>query len=301
MRTGFPALWNQKGMGVTQCEWVLVRRNVIHHNQAQHVTENREGSRSNAGGFWFSGGRHYHLGAPPGAQHNAFVHNTLFANGTESSAWGGIQHGFPGYPRIGVNRIFNNLVQQSLGASAIHVKSIPALLDANIYHAKVPLQVLWNHAAGKRTYRLSSSQGLAEFQRDTGQDIHARVAEVAFVDVGAGDFRLAPGSVAVDAGQPLTRTTTTGTGSVISVEDVSCFSAGLKTRAGKVLMEGDDIMVADTRARIIALDRNANTLTLDRPLRWQRGDSVSCAYAGSAPDVGAFESGLAETLDKPEP
>jgi len=30
MRTGFPALWNQKGMGVTQCEWVLVRRNVIH-------------------------------------------------------------------------------------------------------------------------------------------------------------------------------------------------------------------------------------------------------------------------------
>ena len=105
----------------------------------------------------------------------------------------------------------------------------------------------------------------------------------------------------MDAGQPLTRATKTGTGSEIPVEDVSCFSAGLKTRAGKVLMEGDDIMVADSRVRIIALDRNANTLTLDRPLRWQRGDSVGYAYAGSAPDVGAFESGLAETLDKPEP
>ena len=58
---------NQKGMGVTQCEWVLVRRNVIRHNQAQHVTQNREGCWGNAGGFWYSGGRHSHLGAPVGA------------------------------------------------------------------------------------------------------------------------------------------------------------------------------------------------------------------------------------------
>jgi len=290
---------NQKGMGVTQCEWVLVRRNVLHHNQAQHVTQNREGCRSNSGGFWFSGGRHNHLGAPPGGQHNAFVHNTLFANGTQISSWGGVQHGVSGYPRIGVNRIFNNVVQQSLGAFPVHVGCAGALLDANIYHAKAPLQVFWNQTDGKRTYRLSPGQRLAEYQRDTGQDVHSRVAEVTFLDAGAGDFRLAPGSAAVDAGQPLTRATKTGTGSVIPVEDVSCFSAGLKTRAGKVLKAGDEIMVADSRARIIALDRVANTLELDRPLRWQQGDSVSYAYAGAAPDVGAFESGFAETLDKP--
>jgi hypothetical protein len=290
---------NQKGMGVTQCEWVLVRRNVLHHNQAQHVTQNREGCRSNSGGFWFSGGRHNHLGAPPGGQHNAFVHNTLFANGTQISSWGGVQHGVSGYPRIGVNRIFNNVVQQSLGAFPVHVGCTAALLDANIYHAKAPLQVFWNQTDGKRTYRLSPGQGLAEYQRDTGQDVHSRVAEVALLDARAGAFRLAPGSAAVDAGQPLTRTTKTGTGSIIPVEDVSCFSAGLKTRAGKVLKAGDEIMVADSRARIIALDRVANTLELDRPLRWQQGDSVSYAYAGAAPDVGAFESGFAETLDKP--
>ena len=227
------------------------------------------------------------------------MHNTLFANGTQISSWGGVQHGVSGYPRIGVNRIFNNVVQQSLGAFPVHVGCTAALLDANIYHARAPVRVFWKRVDSKRTYELSPGQGLAEYQRDSGQDVHSRVAEVAFLDARAGDFRLASGSVAVDAGQPLTRTTKTGTGSVIPVEDVSCFSAGLKTRARKVLEAGDEIMVADSRARIIALDRSANTLELDRPLRWQQGDSVSYAYAGGAPDVGAFESGFADTLDKP--
>ncbi len=281
---------NQKGMGVTQCEWVLVRRNVIHHNQAQHVTQNRDGCRSNAGGFWYSGGRHNHLGAPPGAQHNAFVHNTLLANGTEVSTWGGIQHGLPGYPRIGVNRIFNSLVLDTLGAHAIQVGCAPALLDGNIYHGNGPVQAFWKQAEGKRTYPLSQTQGLADYQRDTGQEAHSRVVEVAFVNAPPRDFHLAARSAAMDAGQPLTRTTRAGSGAIIPVEDVSCFTAGLKTRAGKVLMPGDEIVVGKLRARISGLDRRANTLALDRPLRWQPGDPVSYAYAANGPDVGAFET-----------
>jgi len=66
-----------------------------------------------------------------------------------------------------------------------------------------------------------------------------------------------------------------------------------REQAGKVIMPGDEITVVNSRTRINALDRRAKTLTLDRPLRWQQGDFVSYAYAGKAPAVGAFESGLA--------
>jgi len=54
--------------------------------------------------------------SPPGVGHNAFEHNRLFANGTEIGSWGGTQHGVSGYPRTGLNRTCNNIVQDSLGA-----------------------------------------------------------------------------------------------------------------------------------------------------------------------------------------
>ncbi|MBC8870991.1 MAG: right-handed parallel beta-helix repeat-containing protein [Planctomycetes bacterium] len=280
---------NQKGLGVTQCQWVLARRNVICNNRAQHVTENTDGCRSNAGGFWFSGGRHTHMGAPPGAEHNAFVHNTLYGNGTPTSAWGGIQHGLSGYPRIGCNRVLNNLVQNTLGAHPVYVGCAPAVLDGNIYHSTGPFQVLWHEKGRKASYNISDAQGLAEYRQATGQDVRSLVAPVDGVRLQQGDFRLTPGSVAMDRAQPLTWTTVAGTGTKVPVEDVSCFSAGLKTRSEKVLVPGDEIMIADVRARILALDRRASQLIVDRNLQWREATPVTYTYRGEGPDVGALE------------
>ncbi len=126
---------NLKGMGASQCQWVLVRRNAIYRNQAQHAAKNAEECRRNTGAFYFSGGYHSHLGAPPGGRHNAFVHNTVFANGTPTSYWGGVMHGLEGSPRIAANRILNNLVQDNFGAYAVFVGCAPAVLNGNVYHA----------------------------------------------------------------------------------------------------------------------------------------------------------------------
>ena len=281
---------NQKGIGVTQCEWVLVRRNVIYNNQAQHATQNAEGGRANAGGFWYSGGRHAHLGAPPGAQHNAFVHNTLYGNGTPVSAWGGIQHGLPGYPRVGCNRVLNNLVQNALGAYVLYAGCTPVVLDGNLYHATAPVRALWKQGDRDTSYTLSEPQGLADYQRDTGQELHSGVTEVTFVDPAGPDFRLAPGAPATDRAQPLTRTTAGGTGTRVLVENVDCFSAGLRTRNGDVVIPGDEIMIGGSRARIRALDHNASALILEYASHWDAGAAVTYPYAGSGPDVGAFET-----------
>jgi len=44
-------------------------------------------------------------------------------------------------------------------------------------------------------------------------------------------------------------------------------------------------------ARVLKADIASNTLTLDRDLRWEKGDPVSLPYAGTNPDIGAFEHG----------
>ncbi|HJN17348.1 MAG TPA: right-handed parallel beta-helix repeat-containing protein, partial [Armatimonadota bacterium] len=129
---------NQKAMGITQCEWVIARRNFLYNNRAQHCGGDPAGCRRNAGAFWFNGGRHNNLGAPPGAQNNALVHNTMWGNGTQESVWGGIQHGINGYPRVGSNAIINNLVQNCLGAAPIFISALPGALDGNLYAAAGP-------------------------------------------------------------------------------------------------------------------------------------------------------------------
>jgi len=276
---------NQKGMGVTQGEWTIMRRNVIRDNRGQHITKDVEGRRRNAGGFWYSGGRHYHLGAPPGSRNNAFVHNTVVRNGWETSTWGGIQHGIPGYPTAEGNRFLNNLVQGNLGTHPIYVGRTPAFLDGNLYHGKQPFGALWVGPDGKATYDFADAKSRAAYQRATGQDTHSQFIESP--TDGAG--RPAAGSPAIDAGQPLTRTTTAAAGTATSVADTSCFTAGLKTRTGEVVMPGDEIMIGKTMARVVDIDRAKTILTVDKKLSWQKGDGVSYRYQGSAPDVGAFE------------
>jgi len=62
---------------------------------------------------------------PRGVQHNAFVHNTLYANGTEIGSWVSIQHGVSGYPGTGLNRICNNVLQDTRGAHTLTLDRAP--------------------------------------------------------------------------------------------------------------------------------------------------------------------------------
>jgi len=281
---------NQKGMGVTQCEWVLMRRNLIHNNQAQHVTKNVKGCRGNAGGFWYSGGRHHHLGAPPGARHNAFVHNTVYANGTQISSWGGIQHGLPGYPRIGRNRLLNNLVQGNLGAHPVYAGSVAAVLDGNLYGGPAPFRALWRTGEENAVYSLSDPQGWRDYVAATKQDGHSVFGTAVFVAPHSIDFRLVNDSPGIDGGAPLTRTTGAGSGTEVLLADVDCFSAGLDMCGGEVVIPGDEIMVGSARARVLAVDREASVLTVDREIAWEEGEPVTYTYHGAGPDVGALEA-----------
>ena len=109
-------------------------------------------------------------------------------------------------------------------------------------------------------------------------------------DVGKRDFHLRDGSPMIDAGAFLTTAVGAGTGaSELAVKDAGYFYDGFGIEGEK----GDLIQLAGSAAtaRILKIDYARHVLTLDKPLSWKRGQGVSLAYVGKAPDIGALERG----------
>jgi hypothetical protein len=124
----------------------------------------------------------------------AFVNNTLYMNDLN--------------PNIGEGQLWiqfaeNNVVTNNIfvstrngGLIASDAGNVNNVLDHNLYltpHGPDDVDITWN-GRGLFTF--------ARYQRVTGQDAHGVFADPHFVAPGA-DFRLAPGSPAIDAGSSL--------------------------------------------------------------------------------------------------
>jgi hypothetical protein len=101
------------------------------------------------------------------------------------------------------------------------------------------------------------------------------------------DLRLRPGTVYVDGGSFVAHTVRAGEGTAMPLDDVKWFffdPAGIEAPAGDVIQ-----LDGGAQARIRDVDYVARVLTLDRPLRWTKGQGVALPFAGQAPDMGAYE------------
>jgi hypothetical protein len=108
-----------------------------------------------------------------------------------------------------------------------------------------------------------------------------------FVDETNHDFHLQSGSPMIDKGAFLTRTSSAGSGTTISVTDAGWFYDGFG-----IPDEGGDVIQLEGQtqtARIVRVDFVNNTITVDQPLTWTSGQGISLSYTGSAPDLGAYE------------
>jgi hypothetical protein len=124
------------------------------------------------------------------------------------------------------------------------------------------------------------------YVKASGQDGHSITTDPLFVDPSKGDFSLFPQSPNVDSGSPLAQTTSAGSGKTISVDDARYFTDGFG------LMDGDTIRIGEATAVVSGVDHISNTIIVDRPIQWEKGDSVSYNYAGMNPDRGAKEMGV---------
>ncbi len=108
-----------------------------------------------------------------------------------------------------------------------------------------------------------------------------------FIDADANDFSLTTTSPVLDAGTFITHTNGSGSGTTIPVDDAAVFfdGFGIPEEIGDIIQfEGSQ----DTE-RILSIDYQNKTLTLDKAVTWTDGQGISLRYSGNAPAVGAFE------------
>jgi hypothetical protein len=110
------------------------------------------------------------------------------------------------------------------------------------------------------------------------------------------DTRLRSDSPMIDKAGFLTSATESGSGQELPVADVRYFfdGFGIAGEAGDLVQLAGD----SRRARIVRIDYGTSRLILDSPLAWVKGQGVTTAYAGVAPDFGSDEFGLGDGSPK---
>ncbi len=151
--------------------------------------------------------------------------------------------------------------------------------------ADVPYTVTF----GDRTSNSNPPQHPLSFWQTNHPALFVGNVEVApsFVNDVAHDYHLATGSALIDAGVFLTRVALPSGGTTLTVADTGYFFAGSAVTADL----GDEIQLegATATARVLGVDAQARTLTLDQPLQATTGQGVALRYSGARPDIGAFE------------
>jgi hypothetical protein len=107
-----------------------------------------------------------------------------------------------------------------------------------------------------------------------------------FSDPDKEDFTLRKDSPCIDRGAMLTHTMEAGQGTVVMVADPLYFCDGWDMIAGDLVVVGKN-----RAARLLKVDYDRNTLTLDTKIVWEKDAPVSLPYQGAAPDIGAHEYG----------
>lgn len=144
--------------------------------------------------------------------------------------------------------------------------------------------------AWKYQYKGSFYSTFEIYQSKTGLDLNSINRDPLFVDPVQGNFQLQADSPCIDAGGFLTSTTSGGSGRIIAIKDSLYFSDGFGLVPGDLVQIGTNSSV-----RIMSVDHQAKTITVERSITWNSGDHVSYPYSGAAPDLGAYEYGMNES------
>jgi hypothetical protein len=263
-------------------QYVILRRSVIWDNHT--------------GVHMYDGYRYYN---------NVFLNNRRSYRGSNGTYSGNSFFGLEVWNRPWLQRAFvNNIIAAQPNMAAISWRmdyGSKFHINNNLYHdATGPVKFVMNVGqerpviSGINSWRdiLSSYAGYAYLG---GKDQLSVEADPQFVNVpeypvdfdASWNFGPREGSPAIDAGRPVTTALRNETNSIsITVDDARFFCDGFGVTDGDLIRIG-----AGAPVRITAIDTLTNVMTLDSPRSWSSGDGVHLAYEGSAPDIGAVETG----------
>ena len=201
----------------------------------------------------------------------SITQNTFYQNSAGAAQLGGINLG-SGEPNCERISFKNNIVAETKSSWDLALGSCMNLSsDYNDFYNTRAVSILWNE----------STYDWLAYRAASRQDAHSVSQDPLFVDPAGFDFHLGPTSPLLGKGVVLTSTTDAGDGNVITVRDAGYFSDGFG------IGQGDEIVIGVNQVRIIAIDYANNKITIDRVIRWRKGDEVSFPFSGIAPDMGA--------------
>ena len=135
----------------------------------------------------------------------------------------------------------------------------------------------------KTHFWLGKYMNLAAFRSLTQKDTNSISVDPRFQSASTFDLRLKSGSPAINTGDFLSTTLTSGSGTTIPLSNVSYFTDGYG------LGFGDLIQIGSNLVRVKSINTSAKTITVDRSISWTKGQRGSLPYKGSKPDMGAYE------------
>ena len=276
---------NQGGFNATQSHNIIVRNNIIYNNKGQYNSASCAWCPSSTGGMSVGAGHTTHLGAPYGATNNVYAHNTVYDNGASASEWGNLRSFSDSAIK---NNIFkNNILSRAGGIYDTGIKD-PDVFSVNDYNIIYNIRPLLFKYAGIE-YDLSG------YKSASGWD-SSSISANPLLAAPPNDFHLQSSSPAIDAGGFLTRTTSSGSGKTLVVQDARYFSDGYGVIPGDLVVVGSNSPV-----RITNVNYDTNTITLESGISWNNNDPVSYQYSGNRPDIGAYEFASVSPSDTTPP
>jgi len=224
------------------------------------------------------------------SSNNIFRFNTFYNNGL-----GGIQCvSMEDYTPAHYNHIYNNVFFNN-GHQATY-----SGFSGGIYFCDwgegdptgnvVKNNIFYNNAGGAITTDAVTDPQVVENNWETGDPLFVYEGDGSDLDPFGtqADFSLQAESECIDSGAPLkTITSPGGSGTQFEVTDAGYFIDGWN------ITEGDEIQLAGSteRARITNVSYETNEITVVQSISWTQGQGVCLSYAGSTPDIGAYEYG----------
>lgn len=151
-------------------------------------------------------------------------------------------------------------------------------LDNNLYYS--------TNATKQYEWKASVKSSLAEYKAASGKEQNSSSTNPQYVNASANNFALSSNSPAINAGAHLTATKSAGSGINLSVLESVYFTDGMG------LIPGDWIRVGSNGpVQVVDVNYDTDVLVLSKSISWNNNDPVTYDYAGTAPDIGAFEFG----------
>lgn len=146
--------------------------------------------------------------------------------------------------------------------------------DNNLwYHGSDSNEKLWNNGSNK----MSLTDWNNFYPNDFFSNPHLN-------DPYNYDFSLSANSPCIDNATWLTKTNGNGNSSIITVDDATYFTDGFGIIYGDIIQIG-----SNKNIKILNIDYNSNTLTINRSIKWNDDEKINFPYSGSGPDIGIKE------------